>query len=173
MNRIQYPIGRFEPVLNQTTEQRNQLMNEFPQLIISLRDTVHNLKEEQLHIPYRPDGWTTQQIVHHMADNDMNAYIRFKRALTEAEPIASSYREDLWAELPDYCDVPIETSLVLIEMLHARFHALLQQLSPDDFSRKLSTQKLGLVPLDIALQAFVWHSKHHTAQIESLMQRLG
>ncbi|WP_371822867.1 DinB family protein [Cohnella sp. LGH] len=96
----------------------------------------------------------------------MNAYLRFKRALTEEEPLASSYREDLWAELPDYRKLPPEHSLLLLEILHARFATLLADLEPAAFRRKLRTQVLGSVTLDVALQRFVWHNRNHRAQIE-------
>lgn len=108
-----------------------------------------------------------------MADNDMNAYIRFKRALTEDEPMGGSYREDIWAELSDYKDVHIENSLFLMETLHIRFLILLDGLKPDDFRRKLNTQVLGKISLDIALQRFVWHNQHHISQIQSLIRSMG
>lgn len=99
----------------------------------------------------------------------MNAYIRFKRALTEDEPMASSYREDLWASLLDYRNTPIEDSILLMEILHKRFLTLLQGLHPDQFRRKLRTEVLvlGTISLDMALQRFLWHGQHHIAQIKS------
>jgi hypothetical protein len=138
-----------------------------------LRLTVQNLTMEQLLTQYRPGGWTVQQLVHHMADNDMNAFIRFKKALTEDNPTASSYREDLWAELKDYLNTPIETSLILIESIHNRFVALLRSLSPSDFNRTFISPTHGEMNLDIVTQRYAWHSKHHIAQIDSLKQRMG
>ncbi|GGH27059.1 YfiT family bacillithiol transferase [Paenibacillus segetis] len=170
MDPIRFPIGRFEPVNNADTA---HFMNQIPGIIITLRYILKDIPTQQLHIPYRPDGWTIQQIVHHLADNDMNAYIRFKRALTEDEPMASSYREDLWAELNDYKDIPIENSLLLLELLHKRLHVLLNGLSPEDFQRKLKTQVLGTITLDIALQRFIWHNKHHISKIETYIISRG
>jgi DinB superfamily len=137
MDHIRFPIGQFESIMNLSCEERIKFINQIPEFASTLREILQNLKSEQINIPYRQDGWTIKQIVHHLADNDMNAYIRFKRALTEEEPMGSSYREDLWAELCDYRDVPIENSLVLMETLHSRFLILLNGLKPDDFNRKL------------------------------------
>ena len=171
MNDIRFPIGRFEPIGAQTDEGRRALIGEIPGLADQLRKLIVGLPPERLLIPYREGGWTIAQIVHHLADNDMNAYLRFKRALTEEEPLAGSYREDLWAELPDYGKLPPEHSLLLLETLHARFAVLLANLEPAEFKRKLRTQALGSVTLDVALQRFVWHNRHHRSQIETFLVR--
>lgn len=170
MEQIRYPIGQFQLIENPTPEDRNRWISEIRDLPLILRQTVHNLTEEQLHKPYRPDGWTVCQVVHHMADNDMNAYIRFKRALTEDNPIASSYREDLWAELSDY-RTPIETSLVLIDSIHNRFVGLLRSLHLSDFQKIFTSPTHGQMNLDAAIQRYAWHDRHHTAQIASLKER--
>jgi hypothetical protein len=172
VDKIRYPIGHFEPIYKLSVEERNELIEQIPDISLSIRNILKDFNYDQLQIPYRPGGWTIQQIVHHLADNDMNAYIRLKRALTEDEPLSGSYREDLWAELIDYKDVPIETSLLLMEMLHSRLIILLHGLSPNDFNRRLKTQVLGLITVDIALQRFVWHNRHHISQIKSLKERM-
>jgi hypothetical protein len=170
VDNIRFPIGQFEPIINPTLEDRANFVNQIPIITMTLRNITKGLQSDQLNIPYRQDGWTIKQIVHHLADNDMNAYLRFKRALTEDEPMSSSYREDLWAELSEYRDAPIENSLLLIETLHSRFLILLNGLKPDQFRRKLRTQVLGSITLDTALQRFVWHNRHHISQIESLIK---
>lgn len=137
-----------------------------------LRLIVQNLTLEQLQTPYRSGGWSVQQVIHHMADNDMNAYIRFKRALTEDQPTASFYREDLWADQRDYQDTLIETSIALLESLHTRFAMLLDSLTPLDFERTFTSPTHGLMSLDLALQRFAWHNRHHMAQMTSLKERL-
>lgn len=172
MDRFRYPIGQFEPIPNPISEQRNRVIEEILDIPEILRLTVHKLTPEQLLTPYRPGGWTVLQVVHHLADNDMNAYIRFKRALTEESPTASSYREDLWAELSDY-RIPVETSLVLLESLHSRFAALLRSLTPSDFQRTFTSPTHGKMNLDAAAQRFAWHGRHHIAQIASLKERSG
>ncbi|WP_212567924.1 YfiT family bacillithiol transferase [Bacillus alkalicellulosilyticus] len=173
LDNIRFPIGQFEPVQNPTPEQRNKWIQEILVLPKLLRLTVKNLSNEQIYTQYRPGGWTVQQVVHHMADNNMNAFIRFKKALTEDNPIASSYREDLWAELSDYQNTPIEISLNLIESIHSRFVTLLCSLSTYEFQRTFMSPTHGFMNLDVATQRYAWHFRHHLAQIESLKQRMG
>ncbi|UHA71925.1 YfiT family bacillithiol transferase [Paenibacillus sp. 481] len=173
MEHLRYPIGSFEPVMNPSIEERTRFINQIPDITKILRKFIAGTEPEQLNTPHRQGAWSTKQIVHHMADNDMNAYIRFKKALTEDEPMSGTYREDLWAELSDYKDVPIEHSLVLLETLHIRFVILLNGLQLDDFSRKLKTEVLGSITLDTALQRFVWHNEHHISQIQSYMMSKG
>jgi hypothetical protein len=173
VDKIRFPIGQFEPILNPSFEERINFINQIPDITFTLRNILKDLKPNQLQTPYRPDGWTITQIFHHLADNDMNAYLRFKRALTEYEPLSDSYREDLWAELNDYKDVSIETSLLLLETLHSRFLILINGLKADDFNRRLRTQVLGIITLDTALQRFIWHNRHHISQIKSLIDFKG
>ncbi|AWP26680.1 metal-dependent hydrolase [Paenibacillus vortex V453] len=171
MDAIRYPIGSFTPHEEPTKEERQQFIGQIPAIVPTLRQIIMNLTPSELDASYREGGWSIRQIIHHLADNDMNAYLRFKRALTEDEPMASSYREDLWAELSDYSEVPIENSLTLLETLHFRFLILLKELKPEDFQRTMRTQVLGSITLDIALQRFVWHNRHHIAQITSISKR--
>lgn len=171
MDQLKFPIGTFVPIPNPTDEQRLSYINQIPGISAQLKEIVTGLSEEQLHTPYRPGGWSVQQVIHHMADNDMNAYIRLKRALTEDEPQASSYREDLWAELDDYKHVSVACSVQLLEALHERFYTLARSLTTEDFNRKFHTMVLGQITVDIALQRFVWHDRHHTAQIRSVLLR--
>jgi Uncharacterized protein conserved in bacteria len=167
MDKLRYPIGPFEEVCEPTAEQRSQWISELTVMPSLLRQAVENLSDEQLAAPYRPGGWTIRQVVHHLADNDMNAYIRFKKALTEESPTASTYRQNMWAELNDY-EAPIETSLVLIEALRSRFVLLLHGMQPYDFLRTFTSPTHGPMTLNTALQRFDWHGRHHLAQITSL-----
>ncbi|WP_136604860.1 YfiT family bacillithiol transferase [Paenibacillus dokdonensis] len=170
MNENRFPIGPFEPELHPSAEALGGLIHQIPEITKLLREMISSLPPEQQNIPYRQGGWTIKQVIHHMADNDMNEYIRFKKALTEDGPMAGSYREDLWAELGDYRDLPVESSLLFMEALHQRFVILLKSLDPDDFKKKLSTQVLGQITLETALQRFIWHSRHHIAQIQAFMR---
>lgn len=172
MEPSRYPIGPFEPVERPTAEQRSRLIAAVANFASTLRLVVDGLSTDQLQTCYRPGGWTVQQVVHHLADNDLNAYFRFKRALTEECPSIPSYREDRMAELPDYRE-PIDDSLLLLQTLHSRFAALLRALHTADFQRTLSTSALGTITLDTALQRFVWHDRHHSAQIAALKERSG
>ncbi|GGA15540.1 putative metal-dependent hydrolase [Paenibacillus marchantiophytorum] len=170
MEKIRYPIGQFVAKSALSVEERNKCLQGISDIAKSLRDVLKDLDHEQLQVPYRPGGWTSQQVVHHMADNDINAYLRLKRALTEDEPVASSYREDLFAELSDYRDVPVQVSIALLESLHTRLVALLRGGSQNAFNRQFSTQALGRISIDTALQRFLWHNQHHIAQIASIIK---
>ncbi|OPH57674.1 metal-dependent hydrolase [Paenibacillus ferrarius] len=173
MDKIRYPIGQFVANPHFSKAKRIQTIHQIADIVNSLRDVVSRLNDDQLQVSYRPGGWSTQQIIHHMADNDMNAYLRLKRALTEDEPIANSYREDLFAELNEYKDMPIEMSVLLLEQLHMRMITLLNSLQTEEFQRKFKTQALGLITIDTALQRFVWHNQHHISQIKSLKDNKG
>ncbi|WP_053375452.1 YfiT family bacillithiol transferase [Paenibacillus sp. FJAT-27812] len=168
-----YPIGKFIREEHATEEQRRSWIQEIARFPARLRLTVQNLNEEQLLTPYRPGGWNVKQVVHHLVDNDMNAFIRFKRALTEEAPLAGTYNEKLWAELNDYHETPIDTSLILIDSLHQRFVILLRQLTPDQFQRNFVSPTHGKMNLAAATQIYAWHGRHHAAQIDSLMERMG
>lgn len=169
MNDLRFPIGPFASILEPTTEQRKSWIEDLSGISSTLRKIVQHLTDDQLLLQYRPGSWTVKQVIHHMADNDMNAYIRFKRALTEDNPTAGSYREELWAELSDY-DMAIEASIVLLESVHSRFTAILNSLQPSDFQRTFVSLTHGKMNLDAALQRYVWHSRHHIAQIQSIFQ---
>ncbi|WP_152391880.1 YfiT family bacillithiol transferase [Paenibacillus guangzhouensis] len=170
---IRFPIGSFEPHVSMTDEERIQVIHQIPEISRRLRAIIEELTPDQFDTSYRQGGWTIRQIVHHLADNDMNAYIRFKRALTEDEPMANTYREDQWAELPDYQATPIEDSIALLELLHRRFYVLVWEMKPEAFRRKLRTVVVGSITLDIALQRFIWHNRHHLAQIESVRSNIN
>lgn len=172
VERLRYPIGRFEPIPNPTSAQRGEWILDITELPEQVRIAVQSLTPEQLTTPYRPGGWTVQQVVHHLADNDMNAFIRFKRALTEECPQAGSYREDLWAELGDYY-VPVEISLVLMKAVHDRFAALLRGMRENEFERTFISPAHGLMTLNVAVQRYAWHGRHHLAQLLLLRERMG
>ncbi|KEQ25873.1 YfiT family bacillithiol transferase [Paenibacillus tyrfis] len=170
---LRYPIGQFNSVPTTSDEERKNYTKEIGDTVPSLRKIVGDFNKDQLQTPYRSGGWTVQQVIHHMADNDINAYLRLKRALTEEEPMASSYRPNLWAELSDYKDTPIEISLVLLEALHHRLIHVIHGLKPADFDRRFNTEVLGWITVDVAIQRFIWHNNHHTSHIQSLAQRMN
>ena len=174
---LRYPIGKFEwiPPENdqQNAKRRAHYIDVLSKLPDNLREAVKGLGDGQLATPYRPEGWTVKQLVHHVADSHMNAYIRFKLALTEFEPTIKPYKEDLWAKVPDSEETPIEVSLQLIAALHARWVNLLRGLEPSQFARTFRHPELGVMTLDRALAMYAWHSAHHNAHITSLREREG
>jgi hypothetical protein len=138
-----------------------------------MRAAVQGLSPQQLDTRYRPQGWTVRQVVHHVPDSHMNAYIRFKLALTETEPTIKPYEQQLWAELADSRETPVETSLILLECLHQRWVLLLKRIADAGWQRTFRHPELGIVRLDTNLALYAWHGRHHVAHITGLRERMG
>ncbi len=176
MNDLRYPIGKFEwiPLRDESAmaKGRAQHIEVLSKLPAQMRAAVRDLSPEQLDTPYRPEGWSVRQVVHHVPDSHLNAYIRFKLALTEDEPTIKPYREDAWAKLPDVVTTPIEVSLQMLAALHSRWVNLLVAMKPADFARTLKHPERGLLSLDEMLAMYAWHSQHHLAHITALRERM-
>lgn len=171
LEQLRYPIGKMPNPQTFTQEEVQTWISDIEKLPKQLRDAVQNLTPEQLDTPYRPEGWTLRQVVHHVADSHINAICRLKLALTEENPTVRPYEEQLWAELPDY-KMDIEVSLVLIDSLHARFTSILRGLSWADFSRTFFHPGLGQsVKIGALTNMYSWHGQHHTAHITGLAMR--
>ncbi|MGA3294895.1 MAG: YfiT family bacillithiol transferase [Candidatus Acidiferrales bacterium] len=170
---LRYPVGKFEPVTTLTPDQRRQCIDAIADAPARLAAAVAGLTPAQLDTPYRLGGWTVRQLVHHIADSHMNAFSRFKFALTEDEPTIKTYDETRWAELADAKMPPIELSLALLENLHKRWVVLLRSLEPSDWPRKFRHPEWGLATVDFLLAQYAWHGRHHVAQITSLRERNG
>ena len=168
-----YPIGKLQYQGPLSEEQKRNCLDDIAQAPNNLRSAVKGLSVAQLDTPYRPGGWTVRQVVHHVPDSHMNAFIRFKLALTEDEPTIKPYAEDRWAELGDVAPTPIETSLCLLDCLHQRWMNLLCSLTPDQWKRTFRHPEMGLMTLDKTLALYAWHGRHHVAHITSLRGRNG
>jgi len=168
-----YPVGEFKAPGNVTEDQRRRLIGSLAGAPGRLRSAVEGLSPQQLDTPYRPEGWTVRQVVHHLADSHMNSYIRMKLALTEEQPTVKPYDEKRWAELEDARTAPPDVSLALLESVHHRWVLFLHSLGREDWSRTFHHPESGVVSLDLALQQYEWHGRHHTAHITSLRQRMG
>jgi uncharacterized damage-inducible protein DinB len=168
-----YPIGKYQQQPF-SSKQKQDWINEIRFLPQNLENAVLNLDESQLETPYRDGGWTVKQLVHHVADSHMNAYCRFKLALTEENPTIKPYEESLWAELPDTKNLPINISLTLLHALHARWIEILVNLKDEDFNRTVfhPEHKKNLT-IWFLLGMYAWHSLHHTAHVTSLRDRKG
>jgi len=173
MTDLRYPVGKFRYDAAPTPEQRQELLHNIEQAPARLRAAVKGLSEQQLDTPYRPEGWTVRQVVHHVPDSHLNAYIRFKLALTEDEPTIKPYAEDRWAQLADTKETPIEVSLSLLDSLHTRWVRLLRSLAGDDWQRTYRHPELGLMSLEKTLVLYSWHGRHHVAHVTSLRERNG
>jgi hypothetical protein len=171
---LRYPIGKFTFPEQVTDAECRQWIDEIAAAPAALRSAVAGLSPEQLDTPYRPGGWTVRQLVHHVPDSHMNAYTRFKLALTEDEPTIKPYEEARWAELPDVRTVPVSVSLTLLEMLHERWLGVLRALTPDARRRGFRHPEHGRVlTLEQALALYAWHGRHHVAHITALRERSG
>jgi uncharacterized damage-inducible protein DinB len=174
MSDLSYPIGKFEFAGPVTPEQRARLITQLAAAPAIFRAAVSGLSKKQLDTPYRPGGWTVRQVVHHVPDSHLNAYIRCKLALTEHRPTIKPYDQERWAVLADSEDTPIETSLALLEALQARWVALLRALPPEDFARiMIHPEHDAPLSLDKLVAHYAWHGAHHTAHITGLRDRMG
>jgi uncharacterized damage-inducible protein DinB len=170
---LRYPVGKFEWPGSLSDAERARCLEQIAQTPANLRAAVAGLSPQQLDTPYRPGGWTVRQVAHHVPDSHMNAYIRFKLALTEEQPTIKPYKENLWAELPDTAATPIETSLRMLELLHDRWVRLMRAMTAADFQRTLVHPEIGVVKLERFLATYAWHGRHHTAHITALRSRNG
>jgi len=170
---LQYPIGRFTFPESTTAEQRQAWIQEIARAPRELRAAVAGLTPGQLDNPYRPGGWTGRQVVHHVPDSHMNAFIRFKLALTEDQPTIKPYDEARWAELKEARTAPVDVSLDLIEALHRRWVMLLENMTDADFKRAFHHPENGIMPLEPTVEMYAWHGRHHVAHIQALRGRMG
>ena len=168
---LKYPIGKFTSPEKITQEHLAEAINEIKALPKYLESTVKPLSEEQLDTPYRPGGWTVRQVVHHCSDSHINAFIRFKLALTENNPTIKPYDEAAWANLGD-SKLPIEISIGILKNIHFKWGLILDQMSPEDFEKTyFHPESQKSVPLKEVALMYCWHGKHHLAHIQSLMIR--
>lgn len=173
MSDPRYPIGRFspDPVPNPATRARHiEAISDLPP---RMRQAVAGLNDNQLNTPYREGGWTVRQVIHHVPDSHLNAYIRFKLAMTEDSPTIKPYDEGAWATLKDSELAPVNVSLNLLESLHARWAVLLRSLKPEDFQKKFVHPESGPHDLDWLLNLYSWHGNHHLAHIATLRERMN
>jgi len=169
---LRFPIGKRVPPAAFTPELRASNLKIIDETPGKLRKAVAGLTAAQLDTPYRPGGWTVRQLVHHLADSHMNAYIRTRLTLTEENPPVKPYDEAKWAELADKT-MPIDGSLNIIDAVHARWMCILESLSADEFSRTMFHPEHGKISLDSLLAIYAWHGPHHTAHVTELRKRSG
>jgi uncharacterized damage-inducible protein DinB len=173
MDDLRYPIGKFSYDGAPTEAQRKSLLDDIAAAPANLRTSVQGLSDRQLDTPYRPEGWTVRQVVHHVPDSHLNSYVRFKLALTEDEPTIKPYAEDRWAELADTKATPVEVSLSLLDSLHDRWVRLLRSLTAEDWKRTFRHPDLGPMSLEKTLALYAWHGRHHVAHITELRKRMS
>ena len=173
MTDLRFPIGKFTYHGPFTEDQKHASIEDIAQTPANLRAAIKGLSTAQLDTPYRPGGWTVRQLAHHVPDSHMNAYVRFKLALTEDDPTIKTYEEGRWAELDDTKTTPVDVSLALLESLHDRWVRLLRSLTPDEWKRTFRHPELGAMTLEKTLALYAWHGRHHATHITSLRERNG
>jgi hypothetical protein len=166
----QYPIGKFSPPESIAPEDRARYIETIASAPARLREATKGISATRLDTPYREGGWTVRQVIHHVPESHMNAYIRFKLALTETDPVIKPYDEAAWARLSDVAVAPIETSIVLLESLHMRWVVLMRGLSGDDWGERFIHPEYGQArTLEQTLALYAWHGDHHIAHVKSVV----
>ena len=172
MEDLRYPIGKYisQPF---SDKQLNEWLIDITNLPQHLENAVMNLDEAQVNTPYRPEGWTVKQLVHHVADSHMNAYIRFKLGLTEENPTIKPYEEAAWADLSDTRNLPFNLSLTILHALHARWMEILKNITEEEWNRTVfHPEQKKEISLWHLLGMYAWHGRHHTAHVTALKERM-
>lgn len=171
MYKLSFPIGEFTAPEIITEEQIKNWIKDIESLPEQLIQVVSQLSSEQLGNQYRPSGWTGHQVVHHIADSHMNAFIRFNLTLTEETPAIRPYFQERWSELSYVKDTPIQLSVDLVKNLHARWTLLLSSLNTDDWKKEyLHPEYKYTIALEKVVGLYAWHGKHHVKHLELLMK---
>ncbi len=169
---LRFPIGKLQRKSSFTSAERRDAIDAIAAAPAALRGALAGLTDSQLDTAYRPGGWTVRQLAHHLPDSHLNAYLRFRLALTEDFPTIKPYDEAAWAELADARTAPVAVSLQLLDALHERLVALLRATPDDDFARTLNHPENGLMTLDALLSVYAWHGRHHVAHVTALRERM-
>ena len=174
IDHLKYPIGKFAAPAEYTPHLLAEYIETIQHLPINLEIAVQNLDEAQLQTPYRPGGWTVQQLLHHIPDSHMNSYIRFKLALTENNPAIKTYEQDLWAQLPDTFNTPVNVSLTLLHALHIRWVNLMKGMTSTEWDKTVfhPAHKKN-ISLKHFVALYAWHSQHHLMHIIRLKERMN
>ena len=173
MEALKYPIGKYVEHQFSDTLLKERLLD-IQSLPQQIEYAITNLDEAQLDTPYRDGGWTVKQLVHHVADSHMNAYTRFKLGLTEDKPLVKAYDENAWAQMIDTKTIPINVSITLLYALHSRWHAILENISGEEWNRTvIHSEHKKEMSLWFLLGLYAWHSRHHVAHINKLRERMG
>ncbi len=174
LEHLKYPIGRYQKPEARTPELMQEWINVLTLLPSWMDACIENLDEAQLHVPYREGGWTIQQVVHHVADSHMNAFIRLKLALTEDNPTVKPYDENAWSQLEDVKQVPVNISVTMLHTIHRRMVTILKNMKETDWERTyFHPQYQKSFPLWEMVALYAWHSQHHTEHVRRLRDRMN
>ena len=171
LNDLRYPIGKFSKPITWYSETIHKWSQEIESLPDQLQAMVSEMNEDQLASPYRPEGWTGAQVIHHIADSHMNSFIRFKLALTEQTPTIKPYNENAWSKLSDH-RLPIDKSIALIESLHAKWIHLLSGMEQVDFDKDYTHPENSQIwTLGQTLALYAWHGRHHLGHLQIIKEK--
>lgn len=173
MNELKYPIGEFDFDAEVSDKQISKLVEQIEHFPGLLSKSIEGLSEEQLNSSYRAGGWTIRQVIHHIADTNMNFYVRIKLALTEDCPTIKLFDQTQWAELDDARNMSVDVSLKLIESLNKRWVHLIRSLTSDQLNSKFRHPKIGEVSIKKAISLYYWHGHHHMGFINTFKKRIG
>jgi hypothetical protein len=166
LDQLRYPTGSFSPKPSLTARERAELIEEIAHFPSDLRFMVSSMSETSLDTPYREGGWTGRQVIHHLPDSHLNAYVRFKLALTEDTPTIRPYDESAWADTSEVEKTPVDVSVDLLDSLHQRWATLLRSMPEEDFALKVNHPEIGVASLDLFVQMYAWHGKHHLGHLQ-------
>jgi hypothetical protein len=166
-----FPIGRFARQDRYSPAERAANVERIGTQPARLASALDGLGEPDFTAPYRPGGWTVGQLVHHLADSHVNAYIRVKLGLTEDEPTIKPYDQDAWVQLADATAVAPHVSVALFAATHLRLHTVLAAMTPDQFARRLMHPEHGPMSLDQIAAMYAWHGDHHLAHLTQYRER--
>lgn len=170
---LRYPIGKYVPSAF-AEDLKMKYLADIRFLPHAIEQAIQNLDEQQLQTPYREGGWTIHQVVHHVADSHMNAYIRFKQGYAEDNPTIRPYDENIWVNMADVKNLPVNVSITLLYALHQRWHEFLSHLTDKEWQRTIfHPEYRDKFTLWYLLGSYAWHGRHHTAHITSLRTRKG
>jgi hypothetical protein len=174
LDQLRYPVGKFAFKADADEKEIKQWISEIEQMPAHLKNAVKGLNDTQLNTPYREGGWSVRQVVHHLADSHMNAYMRFKLALTEDKPNIKPYLEKAWAEMEDSLNLPIDISVSILEPLHTRWVYMLKTIKGNQFDRSVfHPESKREMTVKFLMALYAWHGKHHVAHITSLRKIKG
>jgi len=166
---LRFPVGKFLPKESYSSAEITALINSIESIPGKIEEVFKTLSAAQLETPYRPEGWTARQVIHHISDSHMNAYIRFKWTLTENTPTIKAYNEKAWAETYEVKQDPA-LSIALIKALHAKWVTLLRSLTKEDLQKCFVHPETGKqVRLETLIAMYAWHGEHHLGHLRLIL----